>query len=80
MPHRSVERRGFDAAAAEAQIKGVTLMVFATPTATGSPRRVLTGRQIADARGNNKTSTSEICIQRLNSDQATRRSGRAMSA
>ncbi len=38
LSHRNVGRRGFDAAAEDAGIEGVTLHAFATPTARGWPR------------------------------------------
>jgi integrase len=77
--HRNVERRGFDAAAEDARIEGVSLHDLRHAYGSRLASRGLSARQIADAMGHKRTSTTEIYIQRFNGDQADERVREAMS-
>ena len=79
LAHRNVERRGFDAAAADAGLEGVTLHDLRHAYGSRLASKGLSARQIADAMGHKKTSTTEIYIQRFNGDQADERVREAMS-
>jgi integrase len=79
LSHRNVERRGFDAAAEDAGVEGVTLHDLRHAYGSRLTSRGLSARQIADAMGHKKTSTTEIYIQRFNGDQADERVREAMS-
>jgi integrase len=68
LSHRNVERRGFDAAAKDAVIEGVTVHDLRHAYGSRLASRGLSARQIADAMGHKKTSTTEIYIQRFNGD------------
>jgi integrase len=57
-------------------IEGVTLHDLRHAYGSRLASKGLTARQIADAMGHKKTSTTEIYIQRFNGDQATSGSGR----
>ena len=77
LAHRNVERRGFDAAAEDAGIEGVTLHDLRHGSRLAS--KGLSARQIADAMGHKKTATTEVYIQRFNGPQADQRVREAMS-
>jgi integrase len=79
LSHRNVERPGFDVAAEAAGIDGVTLHDLRHAYGSRLASKGLTARQIADAMGHKKTSTTEIYIQRFNGDQADDRIREAMS-
>jgi integrase len=79
LSHRNVERRGFDVAATDAGIADVTLHDLRHAYGSRLASRGLTARQIADAMGHKKTSTTEIYIQRFNGDDADERVREAMS-
>jgi integrase len=79
LTHRNVERRGFDAAAEDARIEGVTLHDLRHAYGSRLASRGLSARQIADAMGHKKTSTTEIYIQRFNGEAADERVREAMS-
>jgi integrase len=79
LSHRNVERRGFDAAAEDAGIEDVTLHDLRHAYGSRLASKGLTARQIADAMGHKKTSTTELYIQRFNGDQADERIREAMS-
>jgi len=79
LSHRNVERRGFDAAAEAAGIAGVTLHDLRHAYGSRLASRGLSARQIADAMGHKRTSTTETYIQRFNGDQADERVREAMS-
>jgi integrase len=66
LSHRNVERRGFDAAAEDAGITGVTLHDLRHAYGSRLASCGLSARQIADAMGHKRTSTTEIYIQRFN--------------
>src|SRR5262249_7382553 len=66
LSHRNVERRGFDAAAEDAGLEGVTLHDLRHAYGSRLASRGLSARQIADAMGHKRTSTTEIYIQRFN--------------
>jgi integrase len=66
LSHRNVERRGFDPAAEDAGIEDVTFHDLRHAYGSRLASRHLTARQIADAMGHKKTSTTEIYIQRFN--------------
>jgi integrase len=70
LSHRNVERRGFDAAAVDAGLEGVTLHDLRHAYGSRLASRGLSARQIADAMGHKRTSTTEIYIQRFNGEQA----------
>lgn len=79
LSHRNVERRGFDAAAEAAGIEGVTLHDLRHAYGSRLASRGLSARQIADAMGHKRTSTTEIYIQRFNGDAADEHVREAMS-
>jgi integrase len=79
LSHRNVERRGFDAAAADAGIADVTLHDLRHAYGSRLASRGLSARQIADAMGHKRTSTTEIYIQRFNGEAADERVREAMS-
>jgi integrase len=79
LAHRNVERRGFDAAASDAGIEDVTLHDLRHAYGSRLASKGLTARQIADAMGHKRTSTTELYIQRFNGDQADERVREAMS-
>jgi integrase len=79
LSHRNVERRGFDAAAANAGIADVTLHDLRHAYGSRLASRGLSARQIADAMGHKRTSTTEIYIQRFNGEAADERVREAMS-
>ncbi|HKD33449.1 MAG TPA: tyrosine-type recombinase/integrase [Gaiellaceae bacterium] len=79
LAHRNVERRGFDAAAEDAGIEGVSFHDLRHAYGSRLASRGLTARQIADAMGHKKTSTTEIYIQRYNGEAADERIREAMS-
>jgi integrase len=79
LSHRSVERRGFDAAAADAGIADVTLHDLRHACGSRLASRGLSARQIADAMGHKRTSTTEIYIQRFNGEAADERVREALS-
>ena len=79
LAHRNIERRGFDFAAANAGLEGVTLHGLRHAYGSRLASKGLTARQIADAMGHKKTSTTEIYIQRFNGEQADERIREAMS-
>jgi integrase len=79
LAHRNVERRGFDAAAVDAGLEGVTLHDLRHAYGSRLASKGLSARQIADAMGHKKTSTTEIYIQRFNGEQADERIREAMS-
>jgi integrase len=79
LSHRNVERRGFDAAAEDAGIEGVTLHDLRHAYGSRLASKGLSARQIADAMGHKKTSTTEIYIQRFNGEAADERVRAAMS-
>jgi integrase len=70
LSHRNVERRGFDAAAADAGLEGVTLHDLRHAYGSRLASRGLSARKIADAMGHKKTSTTELYIQRYDGDKA----------
>jgi integrase len=79
LSHRNVERRGFDAAAEAAGIAGVTLHDLRHAYGSRLASRGLSARQIADAMGHKRTSTTEVYIQRFNGEAADERVREAMS-
>jgi site-specific recombinase XerD len=79
LAHRNVERRGFDAAAEAAGIEGVTHHDLRHAYGSRLASKGLSARQIADAIGHKKTSTTEIYIQRFNGEAADERVREAMS-
>lgn len=79
LSHRNVQRRGFDAAATDAGLEGVTLHGLRHAYGSRLASRGLSARQIADAMGHARTSTTELYIQRFNGDQADERVRAAMS-
>jgi integrase len=79
LAHRNVERRGFDAAAEDAGIEGVTLHDLRHAYGSRLASKGLSARQIADAMGHKKTATTETYIQRFNGPQADQRVREAMS-
>jgi integrase len=79
LSHRNVERRGFDAAAADAGLEGVTLHDLRHAYGSRLASKGLSARQIADAMGHKRTSTTELYIQRFNGEEADDRVRAAMS-
>jgi integrase/recombinase XerC len=79
LSHRNVQRRGFDTAASDAGIDGVTLHDLRHAYGSRLASKGLTARQIADAMGHKITRTTEIYIQRFNGEQADERIREAMS-
>jgi integrase len=79
LSHRNVERRGFDAAAEDAGIEDVTLRDLRHAYGSRLASRGLTAKQIADAMGHKRTSTTELYIQRFNGEAADERVREAMS-
>ena len=79
LSHRNVGRRGFDAAAEDAGIEGVTLHDLRHAYGSRLASKRLSARQIADAMGHKKTATTETYIPRFNGEQADERIREAMS-
>lgn len=79
LSHRNVERRGFDAAASDAGLEDVTLHDLRHAYGSRLASRGLSARQIADAMGHTRTSTTKLYIQRFNGDAAGERVWEAMS-
>jgi integrase len=79
LSHRNVQRRGFDPAAADAGLTDVTFHDLRHAYGSRLASKGLTARQIADALGHKKTSTTEIYLQRYNGAQADARVRQAMS-
>ena len=79
LAHRNVERRGFDMAASDAGLEGVTFHDLRRAYGSRLASKGLTARQIADAMGHKKTATTEVYIQRFNGDQADERVREAMT-
>jgi integrase len=79
LAHRNVERRGFDAAAVDAGLEGVTLHDLRHAYGSKLASKGLSARQIADAMGHKSTRTTEIYIQRYDGDKADQRVREAMS-
>jgi len=79
LSHRNVQRRGFDAAAVDAVIEGVTLHDLRHAYGSRLASKGLTARQIADAMGHKSTRTTEIYIQRFNGEAADELVREAMS-
>ena len=79
LTHRNVERRGFDPAATDASLEGVTFHDLRHAYGSRLASKGLTARQIADAMGHRKTATTEIYIQRFNGDQADENIRKAMT-
>ena len=73
LSHRNVRRRGFEPAALAAGVGGVTLHDLRHAYGSRLASKGLSARQIADAMGHKKTSTTEIYIQRFNGEQADER-------
>jgi integrase len=70
LTHRNVERRGFDAAAEDVGLEGVSLHDLRHAYGSRLASKGLTARQIADAMGHKSTRTTEIYIQRYDGDKA----------
>jgi integrase len=79
LAHRNIERRGFDAAAEDAGLEGVTLHDLRHAYGSRLASKGLSARKIADAMGHKKTSTTEIYIQRFDGDKADEEVRQAMS-
>lgn len=79
LAHRNVERRGFDPAATDAGLEGVTFHDLRRAYGSRLTSKGLTARAIADATGHKRTSTTEIYIQRFNGDQADGKVREAMT-
>lgn len=78
--YRNVERRGFDAAAADASIAGVTFHDLRHAYGSRLAWRGLGAREIADAMGHKRTSTTEIYVSMFNAPKAAQRVRDAMSS
>jgi integrase len=78
LSHRNVERRGFDAAATDAGLEGVTFHDLRHAYGSRLASKGLPARQIADAMGHKKTTTTEIYIQRFNGPEADEKVREAM--
>jgi integrase len=70
LSHRNVERRGFDPAADDAGLEDVSFHDLRHAYGSRLASKGRTARQIADVMGHEKTSTTEIYVQRFNGDQA----------
>lgn len=79
LAHRNVERRGFDTAATDAGLEGVTFHDLRHAYGSRLASKGLTARAIADAMGHKKAATTEIYIQRFNGDQADDKVREAMT-
>lgn len=79
LSHRNVERRGFDTAASDAALEGVTFHDLRHAYGSRLASKGLTARAIADAMGHKKTATTEIYIQRFNGDQSDENIRKAMT-
>jgi len=79
LAHRNVERRGFDKAAADARLEGVTFHDLRHAYGSRLASKRLTARAIADAMGHRKTATTKIYIQRFNGPQADEKVREAMT-
>jgi integrase len=79
LSHRNVERRGFDPAATDAGLEGVTFHDLRHAYGSRLASKGLTARAIADAMGHKKTATTEIYIQRFNGPQADGKVREAMT-
>jgi integrase len=79
LSHRNVERRGFDAAATDAGLEGVTFHDLRHAYGSRLASKGLTARAIADAMGHKRTATTEIYIQRFNGDQSDENIRNAMT-
>jgi integrase len=79
LAHRNIQRRGFDTAAVDAGLEGVTLHDLRHAYGSRLASKGLSARQIADAMGHKKTATTEVYIQRFNGPQADQRVREAMS-
>ena len=79
LAHRNVERRGFDPAASDAGLEGVTFHDLRHAYGLRLASKGLTARPIADAMGHKKTATTEIYIQRFNGDQVDEKIRLAMT-
>jgi integrase len=79
LSHRNVQRRGFDPAAEDAKIAGVTFHSLRHAYGSKLAERGLTARQIADAMGHKRTTTTELYVQRYNGAAADERVRAAMS-
>jgi site-specific recombinase XerC len=79
LSHRNVERRGFDAAASDAGLAGVTLLDLRHAYARGSLRAGSAPSRSPNAMGHKRTSTTELYMQRFNGDQAVERVREAMT-
>jgi len=79
LTHRNVERRGFDAAAIDAALEGVTQHDLRHAYGSRLASRGLSARQIADAMGHKSTRSTELYISRYDGDKADQRVREAMS-
>jgi integrase len=79
LSHRNVERRGFDPAATDASLEGVTFHDLRHAYGSRLASKGLTARAIADAMGHRRTATTEIYIQRFNGPQADDKVREAMA-
>jgi integrase len=79
LAHRNVERRGFDPAAEDAGIEDVTFHDLRHAYGFRLASQGCTAREIADAMGHEKTSTTEIYVQRFNGDHADEKIRQAMT-
>jgi integrase len=80
LSHRNVERRGFDPAATDASLEGVTFHDLRHAYGSRLASKGLTARAIADAMGHKRTATTEIYIQRFNGGQSDENIRKAMTA
>lgn len=79
LSHRNVQRRGFDPAADDAGIDA-TFHDLRHYFGSRLASRGLTARQIADAMGHRRTSTTERYVSRFNGSQSDERVRAAMSS
>jgi integrase len=79
LAHRNVERRGFDPAATDAGLEGVTFHDLRHAYGSRLAPRGLIARAIADGMGHKKTATTEIYIQRFNGPQTDEKIREAMT-
>jgi integrase len=79
LSHRNVQRRGFDPAATDAGIEGASFHDLRHYFGSRLASRGLTARQIADAMGHSRTSTTERYISRFDGPQADERVRAAMA-
>lgn len=80
LSHRNVQRRGFDPAATDAGIEGASFHDLRHYFGSRLAARGLTARQIADAMGHKRTSTTEIYIGRFDGERADARVRSVMSS